>query len=102
MKRSPRALKIVEARHANGHCLRIVFSDGTEQTVDFGPFLRGAIHPEIRKFLIPKNFKKFAVRDGDLMWGDFDLVFPIMDLYENSLIHDDVVDSKPRSSSGAR
>ena len=22
---------------------------------------------------------------GELMWGDFDLIFPIMDLYQNSI-----------------
>jgi hypothetical protein len=24
---------------------------------------------------------------GDLVWGDFDLCFPIMDLYENQIMH---------------
>jgi Protein of unknown function (DUF2442) len=92
-------IKVKSAKHAGGHKLVIEFSDGTSQAVDFGPFLEASFHPETRKFLNPKKFKQFTVRDGDLMWGDFDLIFPVMDLYENKL---DREVSKPRLSSGAR
>lgn len=80
-------LKIDKAEHAGEYRLMLSFSDGKEQTVDFGPFLENSRNPEIRKFLKPKNFKSFKLEDGDLMWGDFDLIFPIMDLYENRLEH---------------
>lgn len=53
--------------------------------MDFGPFLKNSLHPEIRKFLNPKLFSRFTVENGELMWGDFDLIFPIMDLYENKI-----------------
>ena len=102
MKRIPKTLKIVEANHIGGHRLRLLFSDGKEQVVDFGPFLMNSMHPEIRKFLGPKSFKKFEVKDGDLMWGDFDLIFPLMDLYENKLDRDEGTVIKPRLSSGGR
>lgn len=62
--------------------LRITFNDATERTVDFGPFLRGSRNPLIRAYLDPGAFARFEVRDGDLVWGDYDLCFPIADLYE--------------------
>ena len=97
-----KVLKIESAKHIGGRRLLITFSDGKEQTVDFGHFLENSRHPEIRKFLNPKNFKNFTIESGDLMWGDFDLIFPIMDLYENKLDHGKTVVNKPRTSSGAR
>jgi hypothetical protein len=78
-------LKIKKANLIVEYMLRISFSDGHEQLVDFGPFLKKSLHPEIRKFLNLKLFKRFTIENGELMWGDFDLIFPIMDLYENKL-----------------
>jgi hypothetical protein len=33
----------------------------------------------------PEMFMTFRIEDGNLMWGDFDLVFPIVDLYEKNI-----------------
>ena len=79
------ALQIKKAIHVGGYKLKLVFSDGKEQIVNFEPFLENSLHPEIRKYLQPKIFKNFTIENGDLMWGDFDLIFPIIDLYENQL-----------------
>ncbi len=79
-------IKITEAQHLIDHVLRLTFSDGTEQDIDFKPFLIGSAHPDIKRYLKPKEFKKFHLDNGDLMWGDFDLIFPIMDLYRNKIV----------------
>lgn len=86
MKTKAQILKIEGAEYVDKHILKISFSDGTVQTIDFGPFLRASLHPEIRKFINAKKFRKFSIKDGELMWGDFDLVFPVRDLYENKII----------------
>lgn len=65
-----------------GYSLEIVFSDGKRRIVDFEPFLRSSTHPEIRKYLDKKKFKQFTVTHGVLNWNDFDLVFPMAELYE--------------------
>ena len=65
--------------------LRLNFDDGTEQIVDFKPFLQQSIHPDIRAYLEPARFATFRIEYGDLVWGDYDLCFPIMDLYHNRL-----------------
>lgn len=85
MKNKSRVLKITKAELAGRYRLKLFFSDGKVQTVDFGPFFRASLHPEIRKFLKPTNFKRFTIHDGELMWGDFDLIFPIIDLYKNTI-----------------
>ena len=65
--------------------LRLRFNDGVVQIVDFGPFLRASRNPQIQAYLEPAKFSQFVVKDGDLMWGDYDLCFPIADLYEARL-----------------
>ncbi len=78
-------IDVVQAEHAGAYRLRLVFSDGTERIVDFGPFLNGSGHPAIRAFLDPEKFAGFRVEHGDLLWGDYDLCFPIADLYEGRI-----------------
>lgn len=69
--------------------LRLTFNDGKEQEVDFLPFLSASRHPAIRAFLAPERFATYRLEYGDLVWGDFELCFPIVDLYENHLLHND-------------
>jgi hypothetical protein len=40
-----------------------------------------SLHPEIRKWLDPAAFSTFRVVYGDLVWGDYELCFPVADLY---------------------
>lgn len=65
--------------------LRLIFSDTTQRIVDFGPFLRESRNPMIRVYLDPAAFARFTVKDGDLIWDDYELCFPISDLYEGRL-----------------
>lgn len=76
-------LKIARAEHVEANTLRLSFSDGKQQVVDFKPFLKSSHHPDIKKYLDVRKFKKFHLEDGELMWGDYELLFPIMDLYVN-------------------
>jgi hypothetical protein len=73
------------AEYAGGYRLRLTFSDDTTRTVDFEPFLRKSHNPMIRKYLDPEEFAAFSVQYGDLVWHDYDLCFPIADLYEGRL-----------------
>jgi hypothetical protein len=79
------SVDIVRAEHAGAYRLRIVFDDGTERIVDFGPFLHNSSHPAIRAFLELDKFASFRIEHGDLLWGDYDLCFPIADLYEGRI-----------------
>lgn len=65
--------------------LEIYFSDGHVQTVDFEQFLKRSIHPEIRKYLNLDLFKQFRIVNGQLDWNDYDLCFPLEDLYNGTI-----------------
>lgn len=78
-------IEIVAAKYIEGYQLEVTFSDGHAQVVDFGPFLTASLNPLIRKYLDQELFQQFAVEGGDLLWNDYDLCFPIADLYENNL-----------------
>ncbi|MEI2688978.1 MAG: DUF2442 domain-containing protein [Anaerolineae bacterium] len=73
---------ISAAEYAGGYKLRLKFSDNTACMVDFEPFLSRSHNPMIRKYLDPEEFADFSVQHGDLVWRDYDLCFPIADLYE--------------------
>jgi hypothetical protein len=78
-------LSIDTAVYINDYLIELHFNDGKVQKVDFEKFLKGSSHPEINKYLDLNLFKSFEVSEGDLIWNDYDLVFPIIDLYENRI-----------------
>ncbi len=80
-------INIIAAEMAGDYRLRLIFDDGLEQTVDFKPFLTHARHPDVRAYLDRNRFSAFRIEYGELVWGDYDLCFPIMDLYRNQLEH---------------
>ena len=81
----PKVVQIEAAGYVSPYKLRLQFDDGHESTVDFGPFLRASAHPSIRAYLELKRFKSFTLEDGVLHWNDFDLVFPMVDLYHGKI-----------------
>lgn len=78
-------LSLEAVEWAKAYRLRLNFSDGMEREVDLEPFLRKSRHPEIRKYLNLERFLEFRVVDGDLDWNDFELCFPIAELYEGRI-----------------
>jgi len=88
---SSTAINIVAAQQTGSYCLRLLFDDQTSKDVNFEPFLVHSHHPDIRAFLDPERFSSFKVQYGELVWGDYELCFPIMDLYHNTLEHKKVL-----------
>ncbi len=80
-----RVVHIVHAAYAGDYRLDIEFQDGTTQQIDFEPFLRHAKNPEIQDFLDIDTFRTYRLEYGDLVWGDMELCFPIMDLYHGKI-----------------
>ena len=76
---------IVQAERLSDYKVRLCFSDGAERVVDFEPFLQSSRNPMIRAYLDLEKFASFRLEVGDLIWGDYDLCFPIADLYENRI-----------------
>ncbi len=78
-------LKIDSAKYLSDYAIRIKFSDGNEKLVDFKPFLSKSLHPSIKKYLDENKFSDFSLTDGNLNWNDYDLIFPISDLYNGQI-----------------
>ena len=77
---------IVKAEYGGDVRLNLLFSDGTTQTVDFRPFLLSHPHPQYNRYIEPRNFKKFRLVNGNVVWGkNWDLVFPLDLLYKGIL-----------------
>ncbi|QVL50037.1 MAG: DUF2442 domain-containing protein [Thiocapsa sp.] len=90
---TPETINITLAEQIDTHCLRLRFDDDTEQVVDFKPFLSHAAHPDIRSWLQPEKFASFRLEYGELVWGDYELCFPMIDLYRNEIAHRDSIES---------
>jgi hypothetical protein len=78
-------LKIDSAKYLSDFAIRIKFSDGADRLVDFKPFLSNSLHPSIKKYLDEKKFSNFSLIDGNLNWNDYDLIFPVWDLYNGKI-----------------
>jgi hypothetical protein len=78
-------IEVKSARYIGDYAIRVFFSDGSSRLVDFRPFLESSFHPSIRKYLDEAKFKDYQIVDGNLNWNDYDLIFPIGDLYDGSL-----------------
>lgn len=74
-------LEITEATHVSGYRIRLAFNDGTVRVLDFEPFLRKAGNPDLTQYRQLRKFKSFRLHYGDLMWGDYEMIFPIADLH---------------------
>lgn len=85
---TPATINITTAEQVGDYVLRLSFDDGTQQTVDFNPFLSLSRHPDIRAYLEPARFASFRIEYGELVWGEYDLCFPVADLYHNKLLPD--------------
>lgn len=90
---TPEVINIIAAERAGEYRIRLQFDDGTEQVVDFKPFLARSLHPHIRAYLDPDRFASFRVEYGELIWGDYELCFPLIDLYRNRLERQAVLDA---------
>jgi hypothetical protein len=77
---------VIEADYIPPYKIHLWFSDGAEQIVNFERFLKNSNHPEIRKYLDVELFKSFSIAHGRLDWNDYDLCFPVKDLYEGTIL----------------
>jgi hypothetical protein len=79
------AISIQKAEYLGNYRIKLIFSDNVDQIVDFGEFLSNAKNPMTRKYLDETQFANFSIKYGDLIWNDFELCFPIWDLYTNNI-----------------
>jgi len=78
-------IKITFASYLGNLTIQIRFDDGTEKVIDFKPFLSKSQHPSIRKYLNEELFSSYRVLNGNLNWNDYELIFPVWDLYSGQI-----------------
>ena len=78
-------LSVKGACYIEPYKINISFSDGKKSIVDFESFLNASRHPEIRKYLDINLFKNYSIIDGNINWNDYDLIFPLEDLYSGKI-----------------
>ena len=79
------SIEIKSASYIGDYAIRVFFNDDVNRLVDFKSFLENSYHPSIRKYLDENKFKEFEIVDGNLNWNDYDLIFPVYDLYQGKV-----------------
>jgi len=75
-------LEIIKVDYLDDYRLKIYFSDNKIQIINFQDFITNNHNPQTKKYADISNFKCYKIEYGDLIWGDFEMCFPIYDLYE--------------------
>jgi len=78
-------IEIKNANYIGDYAIRLKFNDGTQILVDFKSFLSKSQHLSIKKYLKEDLFLQFRIINGNLNWNDYDLIFPVWDLYKGSI-----------------
>ena len=78
-------INIEKADYINNYKIHFEFNDGVETTVDFENFIFSSAHPDIKKYQNQKMFQKFNLDYGEIEWNDYELAFPIYDLYQGKI-----------------
>ena len=78
-------IQVKFAQYIGDFAIRITFSDDSKKLVDFKSFLENSIHPSIRKYLNESKFKEYKIVEGNLNWNDYELIFPVEDLYSGKI-----------------
>lgn len=77
--------QIKSAEYLGNWVIRLGFGDGARREVNFKPFLTRSRHPGIRRYLTEQKFRQFKITDGNLNWNDYELIFPLEDLYKGKI-----------------
>ena len=80
-----KVINIQKANYIDDYKIHFEFNDGVETTVDFKPFIFSSAHPDIKKYQDQKLFQNFNLDYGEIEWNDYELAFPIYDLYEGRI-----------------
>ena len=80
-------ITIEKAKYIDNYKISLLFNDGKENILDFKNFIIKSQHPDIKKYQDKNLFKNFNLEYGELEWNDYDLAFPIYDLYKGTIEH---------------
>ena len=77
---------IIKAEDVGNLSVSLTFSDKTTQIINVGDFIRRHPHPQYNKYLDPRRFSRFAIENGNIVWGkNWDLMFHVEQLYAGTI-----------------
>lgn len=80
-----RIITIKKANYIGDFVLGLTFSDGIYREVNFKEFLFNSKNPMTNKFQDEHLFKSFCIEHGELNWNEYELCFPMSDLYQGRI-----------------
>ena len=78
-------IEITSAKYLGEYQIRLQFSDATGRTINLKSFLDHSKNPMTTQFRDKKKFAAFKIEYGDIVWGNYDMCFPIWDLHEGRI-----------------
>ncbi len=78
-------IEIRSVEYLSDYQIKLLFNDGKRKVINFENFLKTSHNPMNRKYLKKSNFQNYSIKYGDLVWGDYEMCFPIWDLYEGKI-----------------
>ncbi|MDR2149158.1 MAG: DUF2442 domain-containing protein [Tannerella sp.] len=77
--------KVKTANYVKDYVLEIKFVNGERKNVDFEAFLKKSLNPFVKKYINKDNFLQFSVINGNINWNNYDMIFPVENLYTGIL-----------------
>ena len=79
-------ISLAKAKYQKNYKIALEFSDKTIKVIDFEVFLKESLNPMTKAYYLDiEKFKAFTIQYGDLVWNDYEMCFPIGDLYEGKI-----------------
>src|SRR5262245_24636917 len=77
---------ISDAVYSSDHKIQIFFKDESIKIIDFKPFIFDKyVHPIYKRYRKVSVFKKFKIKNGNLNWYDYEMIFPVEQLYAGKI-----------------
>jgi hypothetical protein len=84
------SLSVLKAIYLKDYELLLYFSNGEQRIVNFVSLL-SSLSGAYSKYLLPQNFKKFIVKNGNVYWGkNEDVIFSV------DILHNGNFSKKPK------
>lgn len=78
-------IEVVKAEYIDEYRIALTFVDGTRRIVDFAGFLSRAQNSMAMQYRDVGKFKQFEIINGNLNWNDYEMIFPVAQLYAGTI-----------------
>lgn len=78
-------ITIKKVDYLGNYVLGLTFSDSSYKEISFKDFLFEAKNPMTTKYQDENLFASYSLDYGDLNWNNYELCFPISDLYDGKI-----------------